>query len=58
MLKKLDQKTEEPDQKNLCGAGDFFIGSMACPLLGTLLITAILGFLEASGGMSLLGWGG
>ena len=58
MLKKLDQKTEEPHQKNLCGAGGFFIGTMAYPLLGTLLITAILGFLEASGGMSLLGWGG
>ena len=30
---------------------------MACPLLGTLLVTAILGFLEASDGVSLLGGG-
>ena len=28
---------------------------MAYPLLGTLLVTAILGFLEASSGVSLLG---
>ena len=54
LLERRNQNTEEPDQKDLCRAQGFFIGSTACPLLATLLVTGILGFLEASGGLCLL----
>lgn len=54
LLERRNQNTEEPDQKNLCRAQAFFISSTACPLLATLLVTGILGFLEASGGLCFL----
>lgn len=53
--KTQDQKTEEPDRKNLRGAQVFFIASVACPPLAILLVTGILGLLEDSGGVYLLG---
>lgn len=54
LLETRHQNPEEPDQKNLCRAQGLFIGSTACPLLATLLVTGILGFLEASGRLCLL----
>ena len=52
-LERRNQNTEDKDQKNLCRAQGFFIGSTACPLLATLLVTGIVGFLEASGALCL-----
>ena len=54
LLERRNQKAEEKDQKNLCRVQGFFIGSTACPLLATLLVTGLLGFLEASGVLCLL----